>query len=213
MLDTSKVYTSNNYGKFKITKYNSHDNVEVEFIDTGYKTTSEAGQIIDGRVKDKLKPNVCGVGFVGQGKYKPYSEGADTKQYTAWISMIRRCYSKIELDRFPTYKNCTVCKEWLNFQNFAKWFDDNYIDGFELDKDIKFDGNKIYSPNNCSFVSQKDNAIKAHSKTFSFISPEGHLVKLYNLAEFCRKLGLTSTHMSKVNLGKRNTHKGWSRAK
>ena len=45
------------------------------------------------------------------------------------------------------YLDVTVCEEWHNFQNFAKWFYENYyeISGekMRLDKDILIKGNKM----------------------------------------------------------------------
>lgn len=77
--------------------------------------------------------------------------------------MMNRCYNKKVLKRQPTYKDKYVCEEWRNFQNFAKWFDENYYecDGerMELDKDILCKGNKIYSPDTCVFVPRKINQI------------------------------------------------------
>ena len=49
--------------------------------------------------------------------------------------------------------------EWHNFQVFAKWFDENYKEGFVLDKDILLKGNKIYSPDTCVFVPREINGI------------------------------------------------------
>ena len=70
--------------------------------------------------------------------------------------MLERCYDTEHSYKFPTYENCIVCDEWLNYQNFARWFDINYyeIEGevMCLDKDILFKGNKIYSPKTCIFV-------------------------------------------------------------
>ena len=75
--------------------------------------------------------------------------------------MLKRCYSGEYQKKEPTYKDCTVCKEWLNYSNFKKWYDDNYyeIDGEQmaLDKDILVKGNKIYSPETCVFVPQNIN--------------------------------------------------------
>lgn len=63
----------------------------------------------------------------------------------------------------PTYKGCTVCDEWHNFQVFAKWYDENYYllddQRTELDKDILIKGNKTYSPETCVFVPQRINGL------------------------------------------------------
>ena len=77
--------------------------------------------------------------------------------------MLKRCYSGEYQKKEPTYKDCTVCKEWLNYSNFKKWYDDNYyeIDGerMALDKDILVKGNKTYSPETCVFVPQNINKL------------------------------------------------------
>lgn len=77
--------------------------------------------------------------------------------------MITRCYSNKQTSKRRTYKNCEVCKEWHNFQNFAKWYEENYYtisnQVMHLDKDILIKGNKIYSPNTCIFVPEKINIL------------------------------------------------------
>ena len=61
------------------------------------------------------------------------------KSYEIWCKMLKRCYDPTSIDR-PTYKNCSVCDEWLYFENFEKWFDKNYYEipneKMCLDKDI-----------------------------------------------------------------------------
>lgn len=79
--------------------------------------------------------------------------------YTTWHSMVARCYSKSYHKYKPTYKDCTVCHEWLTFSNFKRWFDKNYVEGYHLDKDILVKGNKIYSPETCCFVPSEINTI------------------------------------------------------
>ncbi|PHS02412.1 MAG: hypothetical protein COA78_21060 [Blastopirellula sp.] len=208
MLDTSKIYTSKNNGRCKVLEYIDSSNVVVEFLDTGYICTSEAASVKKGLVKDRLKPNVCGVGFVGVGGYDAAYKRVPTKPYVTWKSMLERCYGNVQ-KRCPTYKGVTVCNEWHNFQVFAQWFNDNYIDGFQLDKDIKTEGNKIYSPSTCLFVSRKDNSIKAVAKSYTFTNPEGLIVDVYNLVDFCLKNNLNRSGMSKVSTGVRGSYKGW----
>ena len=76
-----------------------------------------------------------------------------------WRSMLSRCYSKKYQEKEPSYIDCSVCEEWLLFSNFKKWFDENYVDGYALDKDILIKGNKVYSPDTCCFVPQEINAM------------------------------------------------------
>lgn len=97
------------------------------------------------------------VGIMGEGKYVSRINSIRTKEYIAWDAMLQRCYDSKLHARHPSYKDCTVCEEWLNFQDFAKWFIANNIEGFQLDKDLLIKGNKIYSPENCCFVPQEIN--------------------------------------------------------
>tara|TARA_R110001632_G_scaffold166585_1_gene285028 strand:- start:1076 stop:1714 length:639 start_codon:yes stop_codon:yes gene_type:complete len=212
MIDTSKIYTSNNCGKFKIVNYISAKNVKIRFVDTGQLMTASAGDILRGKVKDRSKPTVYGVGFIGVGGYKSIINGSRSRSYNIWVSMIQRCYSKKCQATNPTYKDCSVCDDWLDFQVFAKWFDDNYVDGYHLDKDIKNKGNKIYSPENCLFVSQNENTAFAFAKHYKFISPKGEAVSIYNMRKFCRDNGVTASRMNAVHRGNEKQHKGWTKA-
>ena len=97
----------------------------------------------------------------------------------------------------------------VKFSGFGKWFDDNNIDGYHLDKDIKVKGNKVYSPDTCLFVSHKDNNIESRAKFFKFINPQGEIVEIYNLSKFCSDSGLSRSNMSGLNSGKYTNVKGW----
>lgn len=72
--------------------------------------------------------------------------------YRRWFGILQRCYSPTTEQAGRNYKGCKVCKEWLTFSNFKKWFDENYVDGWQIDKDIIESGNRVYSPDTCCFV-------------------------------------------------------------
>lgn len=74
------------------------------------------------------------------------------KFYRAWRDMLMRCYSEKCQAVAPTYIGCTVCNEWLTFSNFKAWMEKQNWKDKELDKDLLFVGNKVYSPNTCVFV-------------------------------------------------------------
>jgi len=69
------------------------------------------------------------------------------------------CYGKIFLLNNPTYIGCTVYPEWLTFSNFRKWMVKQDWQGKELDKDIIKQGNKVYAPEYCSFISPALNSL------------------------------------------------------
>lgn len=77
--------------------------------------------------------------------------------FTKWSNMLRRC-SEDYWEIKPTYANCCVCEEWKRFSNFLAWFNDNYVEGWHLDKDLLVRGNKEYSPNTCCFVPPQVNS-------------------------------------------------------
>lgn len=83
--------------------------------------------------------------------------------YYIWKAMIDRCYNKNNKS-YCTYgaKGVTVCEEWLNGYKFKEWYDENYIEGYEIDKDLS--GLNEYSPAGCRFVSKKENILESISR-------------------------------------------------
>lgn len=75
------------------------------------------------------------------------------KFYSVWKDMLKRCYHEGYKKERPTYDGCTVCEEWKTLSNFKSWFDEHYIEGYQLDKDLINPKNKVYSPQTCAFVS------------------------------------------------------------
>ena len=84
--------------------------------------------------------------------------------YRSWSRILERVYSKAYHARNPTYKECTVHKEWLLFSNYNEWYNENYIEGYHLDKDILVPNNKHYSPNTCRFVPKDINTLLVDNK-------------------------------------------------
>lgn len=77
--------------------------------------------------------------------------------YQTWVDMLARCYSAKQQERRPTYKGCTVSDEWHAFSNFKNWMEMQEWEGKQLDKDLLFEGNKIYSAETCVFVTRMVN--------------------------------------------------------
>lgn len=215
----NEVYETKNYGQIKIININSWNDIDVEFISTGYKTKTSSSSILNGCVRDRMLPSVHGVGYLGDGPYKACTgkNKKMTEAYGYWSRMLRRCYDESSLIKSPTYKGCTVCEEWHNFQNFAKWHYENHPqDGkkYELDKDLSCYGmrGKLYSPATCIYVTKQINNEEANAKVYKFKNPSGDIVQIYNLKKFSRENGLHSGHMVSVHGGSRKSHKGWTAA-
>lgn len=111
---------------------------------------------------------------VGINDFQEKVVGCDNKYaYRHWRSMINRCYNDKVHKIQSCYIGCSVCKEWILFSNFKKWFDDNYIEGYQLDKDILVKNNTIYSPNTCCFVPQEINHLLVKPKINTKSTPVG----------------------------------------
>ena len=154
-MKAGSTHKTNNNGSLTIIEYKSATKVIVKFIETNYITTTTARYIRIKCVKDLLSKKVFGVGCFGVGIYKAKENGKVLLSYNKWISMLNRCYSKDFQKEHQTYKGCTVCNDWLNYQNFAKWFYDNFDfnnKSYCLDKDMKVINNKVYSPEFCVFI-------------------------------------------------------------
>ena len=145
--------------RMKIIECINARNIVVIF-DNGYKTKTEYSQFKKGQIKNPYDKTIYNVGYIGEGYYKLITH---KNIYKHWSSMIRRCYADNKNKFNPTYKDCSVCEEWHNFQNFGKWFDENYYtienETMALDKDILVKGNKTYSPETCVFVPQRINSL------------------------------------------------------
>ena len=149
-----ETYNTIKGGKLIITEYHGTNNITVIFDNGTILHNVTYSQISKGTLGNPMSPSVYDIGFMGMGKYN--SKNSE-KTHSVWHSMFTRCYDKDYLRRFPTYNECTVTVEWHNFQNFAEWFENNYVDGWQHDKDILKKGNKIYSPETCCFVPKEIN--------------------------------------------------------
>ena len=93
--------------------------------------------------------------------------------YQKWASMLKRCYSSKLHEKFPTYRGCFVCEEWLTFSNFKSWMEKQDYEGKHLDKDVLVAGNKMYSPATCLFVTSKVNSFLTDAKASRGDYPQG----------------------------------------
>lgn len=155
----------NNFGSVMIiTEYRKATDIDVYFPEYDFTVEHATYDAFEkGSIKCVFEPRIYGMGYLGVGEYKVSENGKATKVYDTWNHMLKRCYDpKYHMER-PTYSNCEVCEEWLNFQVFSKWYEENYYEiedkVMSLDKDILVKGNKIYSPDTCVFVPQQINTL------------------------------------------------------
>lgn len=109
---------------------------------------------------DKKRVGIIGVGILDTPINKHDKD--EYRKYVLWKNMIERVYNPLSHKSHPSYKDCLVCEEWKTFSIFRKWVEspeNNYQEGYHLDKDILIKNNKIYSPDTCCFVPSKINVL------------------------------------------------------
>ncbi len=160
-----KILKSKNSGDFKVLKYDDSENVEIQFVTTGFEVTATLGNIRKGGIKDPYTPSVFGVGVLGA-KYSTRVNGRNTKEYGLWVRMLERCYSDGYKKKQPTYEGCEVGDKFKSYEYFYEWCHKQIgfgVDGWHLDKDLLVKGNKVYSESTCVFIPSEINAILTKS--------------------------------------------------
>lgn len=157
------IYPTNEGYQLEVLEYQGSGKVRVRFIlDEGFcEKWVATKEILKGNIKNPFHTAVMGVGFFGVGPYKSRENGKVMKEYCHWSSMLTRSYADYYHKRFPTYIGCSVDDNWKNYQEFAEWcqWQIGFNEGFVLDKDIIFKGNKVYGPETCVFVPPEINGL------------------------------------------------------
>ena len=172
----------------------------VEFIESGLQIVVSIDSLKSKIITNPYSPSVFNIGYLGLGKYPVRVDGTKTKEYNTWKGMLGRCYDNNTQERQPTYKDCTVDSRWHNFQNFCEdiqtlegykeWKENKIPHAWALDKDIKVEGNKIYSKDTCMFVTANDNVLKASLKEETYLAENivtGEKIIFKNIRKFSRE--------------------------
>jgi hypothetical protein len=164
-----KFITKQGY-EIEIVEYISNNNCTIKFNDErgSIRYNVAIKEIKNGAVTNYYHRSKYDVGYIGEGNYCSSKDNVNQRDYDYWDGIYKRCYNINVHNHHPNYINCSVAEEWHNFQNFGKWFEDNfnfdYMQNWCLDKDILVKGNKIYSPETCCFVPNEINVVLTSSK-------------------------------------------------
>lgn len=110
--------------------------------------------------------------------------------YIVWTGMMKRCYSTTFKNKHLTYSECSTSKEWLSFSKFKSWMIKQDWKEKELDKDILIQGNKLYSPETCLFVSKQINTLLRERKANRGCLPIGVTKVNKTYVSRCNKNGI-----------------------
>ena len=153
-----KTFSSNNFGDFIVIDYVNNKNITVEFITTGYQTKTTTKEINQGKIADRLKPSVFGVGIIGN-KYPINDNGSINYIYKVWNNILDRCYNEKTKLKYKAYSDCSTSNNFKYYEYFYEWFTSQKgcDERFEVDKDLLVKGNRIYSENTCILLPKEIN--------------------------------------------------------
>ena len=116
--------------------------------------------------------------------------------YSIWAGMKYRCFNP-KGKSFKDYggRGISVCKQWLQFENFRDWaLKTGYQDDLEIDR-INNDGN--YEPNNCRWATRSQNQSNRRNNRLITINGETK-----TLSQWAEDFGLSiNTIVSRIRNG------------
>lgn len=138
-----------------IIEYISATKIVIEF--DGYPDNLKqvaVAALKNGSFKNNYKPTIYGKGYIGDGKYQGSKKDGTHFVYGIWNNMLARNYDPYTQSKQSAYIGCSVCDEWLCFQNFADWYmnHQSYGLGYNLDKDLLGRDNRVYSHETCTML-------------------------------------------------------------
>ena len=156
----------------------------------------ECGGVVEhetGHLNSKQGPKSCGClqkEIAGQTAKSNAKWNGDSKNeksqrlYHIWCAMRNRCESNSNI-HYNEYggRGITVCKEWHDWMIFKDWsLNHGYKDDLTIDR---IDTNGNYEPNNCRWVTQKEQANNTRSN--KYLTYKG---RTQTLSQWCEELGL-----------------------
>ena len=163
-IEVGGVYPTND-GFVEVIEIVDSYHVKIQFLEPKWITFIGAGELRRGQARNRMKPSIQGVGYLGENPEIKNNDKASRLAFDIWRSMIKRCYNPKGRYEGFTYKDNSVVTEWHNFNNFHIWYLNELSKlpktdfTFQLDKDLLFPGNKIYSPDKCCLIPHAINSL------------------------------------------------------
>lgn len=176
---------NNSENEFIVIKYNDSEDILIEFTEDNTTKKVTYYQLMNGEVSKKGRD----YNKEQNKSYNIYKEvklfmnelelnniiknsNKEHKLYFVWSFLLLRTLNNKFKQINSTYKNVTICNEWLDFNNFINWYENNYYEineELDVDKDILNSNKKVYSPENCLLIPKSINSKFVHLKTINKI--------------------------------------------
>lgn len=182
---TGERGVNSNGHEMTVIQYVNANNMLVEFTETGTQVWTTWDKFAKGTVKDPMAKDIYNAACYGVGPYDSYHPA-----YKKWFQMIRRCYDAKWKAEHRYYDNVTVCEDWLNYQNFAQWYEDHppYEPDYQLDKDLLDHDARTYSPETCSWLPKELNLMISKKESIRGEYPMGVSVDAMNPTKYIARL-------------------------
>ena len=148
----------------------SNKRAVIRFIESGYTCNIQLSNLPTGKVKDRRKPTIYGVGYIDMEITIPNrGESIIRDIYDLWCNMLKRCYGDKSSRNWKYYHDVTVDKRWHSFKQFLNTI--HLVEGYSLwekDKSMHLDKDKkesrVYGIDGTCFISGSENARLANQK-------------------------------------------------
>lgn len=113
---------------------------------------------------DSCGCNIRNLRTINATKHGESKGNSKTRLYGIWLNMRNRCNnSKLPEYKYYGEKGVKVCLDWNSYTNFKNWaLTNGYLESLTIDR---IDSSKNYSPNNCQWITRKENSMKAGLST------------------------------------------------
>ena len=187
--------TGQKYGRLTVVKQSEYKNKKVYWLckcDCGNFCKVPTGNLRSGNTTS------CGCIHRDMMRKRLKTHGhTNTRLYVIWSGVKDRCYNvHCKIYKYYGQRGIKLCDDWKDkFQSFYDWAISNgYDDTLTIDR---IDANGNYEPNNCRFVTQKEQARNRRSNRNYTINGVTKCLK-----EWCEVLGLNyRTVYSRLHYG------------
>lgn len=191
MIKVGDKFKTNEGYDVEVLDYVNANKVLISFSEPRkYEKFVIASKLREGKISNPYHTSLYGKGYLGEGNRKDFRQ--------LWTNMLRRCYSSKD-HKSKFYESVKVCDEWLNLTNFTEWvLSQKYEEGWELDKDILSNRDKVYSPDTCCFVPKEINT--------AMVLPRKSLAYTHMIGMYIDKR--TGNYVARAKNGKMNSYIG-----